>query len=272
MAQVRDISAHNLHLRLEAKKGRDEISELSNTFNNMLDRLQASFETQNNFVSNASHELRTPLTAIIGEAELALSRSRSDEEYRQSLQVITREAEKLRLLTGHLLTLAQTGFDGRKQSWEILRADELLWDTKHAVEEIEPGSRLQLQLDNLPEDERALCIMGNIYLLRQAISNILLNACKYSDHREVLAALKVSAGHVHILVTDKGIGIPAAEMRYIFDPFFRASNTLRYEGHGVGLPLARTIIRLHGGTIDIQSKEGAGTTVQVTIPTIQTNS
>ncbi|HSC36308.1 MAG TPA: ATP-binding protein, partial [Chitinophagaceae bacterium] len=239
-ARVKDISSHNLHLRLESKKGKDEISELAGTFNNMLDRLEAAFETQNNFVSNASHELRTPLTTIIGEADLSLSRPRSNEEYRQSMQVIMQEAEKLQVLTTHLLTLAQSGFDGRKQDWELLRIDELLWEARQAVEEVAPSSRLQWRLESLPDNEADLNVQGNRQLLKLALSNILLNACKYSDNKKVLIELKPAASSILLRVTDEGIGIPAAEQRYIFEPFFRASNTKRYEGHGVGLPLTLT--------------------------------
>ncbi|HUP13293.1 MAG TPA: HAMP domain-containing protein, partial [Niastella sp.] len=94
ISKVQDISAHNLHLRLELKKGKDEMTELANTFNTMLDRLQTAFETQNNFVSNASHELRTPLTTIMGEADIALKKARTNEEYRQTLQIILNEAGK----------------------------------------------------------------------------------------------------------------------------------------------------------------------------------
>ncbi|MBS1566755.1 MAG: HAMP domain-containing histidine kinase, partial [Bacteroidetes bacterium] len=266
ISRVKDISAHNLHLRLENRRGRDEISELTGTFNNMLDRLQASFETQNNFVSNASHELRTPLTTIIGEADLALSRPRSNEEYRESMLVIIREAEKLHSLTTHLLTLAQSGFDGRKQDWESLRIDELLWESMQAVENIEPASRHQWELESLPDNEADMNVIGNRHLLKQAFSNVLLNACKYSDYQKVQIALKPDASSIHLVVTDHGIGIPDAEQRYIFEPFYRASNTSRYEGHGVGLPLTRTIIRLHGGNIRVQSREGRGTTVYVTLP------
>lgn len=265
--RVKDISAHNLHLRLQEGSGRDEITELAQTFNNMLDRLETSFETQNNFVSNASHELRTPLTTIIGEAEIALSKARTEEQYKQSLQVILQEAARLQHLTGSLLKLAQSGFDGRKQEWGILRMDELLLSIKKTVDEIEPNNRVKITL-HMPEDERQISVRGNDHLLTLAFSNIVLNACKYSDNKSVLLSLVPSGKKIVIAVVDEGIGIPAAEVRYIFDPFFRASNTRQYEGYGIGLPLTHTIIRLHKGDIKIQSEVGKGTTVVVTLPTV----
>lgn len=263
--RVEDISGHNLHLRLQEGSGKDEITALAQTFNNMLDRLETSFETQNNFVSNASHELRTPLTTIIGEAEIALSKERPEKEYKQSLQVILQEAIRLQHLTASLLKLAQSGFDGQKQEWGILRMDELLLHVKKTVDEIEPGNRVRISL-HLPDDERLVSVKGNDHLLNLALTNIVLNGCKYSDNKSVLLSLATSDKKIIIAVVDEGIGIPAAEIKYIFDPFFRASNTNHYEGYGIGLPLTHTIIRLHKGDIRIQSQVGKGTTVIVGLP------
>lgn len=265
VSKVKDISAHNLHLRLETKKGKDEMTELAHTFNTMLDRLQTAFETQNNFVSNASHELRTPLTTIVGEAEIALKKARTNEEYRQSLQVILNEAGKLDHLTSSLLTLAQSGFDGKKQRWNLVRMDELLWEVKQAVDELHPNNKVQLHYDELPPNEQQLSVEGNYHLLKLALTNIVINACKYSNDRPVQLKLAVEKEKIRISIVDEGIGIPAPELKYVFEPFYRASNTNRFEGHGVGLPLARNIIRLHNGELLIKSEEGKGTAVEITL-------
>ncbi|THU41886.1 HAMP domain-containing histidine kinase [Niastella caeni] len=265
ISKVQDISAHNLHLRLETKKGKDEMTELAHTFNTMLDRLQTAFETQNNFVSNASHELRTPLTTIIGEAEVALKKARTDEEYRQSLQIILNEAGKLDHLTHSLLALAQSGFDGKKQRRSLVRMDELLWEVKQAVDELHPNNRVQLHLGELPPNEQQLAVEGNYHLLKLALTNIAVNACKYSNNRPVQLSLQVVKKKIRISIIDEGIGIPASDLKYVFEPFYRASNTDRYEGHGVGLPLARNIIRLHNGELVINSVEGKGTAVEITL-------
>lgn len=263
ISKVEDISAHNLHLRLETKKGKDEMTELAHTFNTMLDRLQTAFETQNNFVSNASHELRTPLTAIIGEADIALKKARTNEEYRQSLQVILNEAGKLDHLTSSLLALAQSGYDGKKQRRSLVRMDELLWEVKQAVEELHPNSRVQLHFGELPPNEQQLSVEGNYHLLKLALTNMAANACKYSYDRPVQLTLQVEKQKIRIGIVDEGIGIPASELKYIFDPFYRASNTVKFEGYGIGLPLARNIIRLHKGELAIKSEEGKGTAVEI---------
>jgi signal transduction histidine kinase len=265
ISKVQDISAHNLHLRLEHKKGKDEMTELAHTFNTMLDRLQTAFETQNNFVSNASHELRTPLTTIMGEADIALKKARTNEEYRQSLQVILNEAVKLDHLTSSLLALAQSGFDGKKQRRSVVRMDELLLEVKHAVDELHPENKVQLHFGELPPNEQQLSVEGNYHLLKLALTNIVMNACKYSNDRPVQLMLRVEKEKIRIGIVDEGIGIPSTELKYVFEPFYRASNTDRFAGHGVGLPLARNIIRLHDGELLIKSEEGKGTAVEITL-------
>lgn len=271
ISKVQDISAHNLHLRLELKKGKDEMTELANTFNTMLDRLQTAFETQNNFVSNASHELRTPLTTIMGEADIALKKARTNEEYRQSLQIILNEAGKLNHLTSSLLALAQSGFDGKKQRRTVVRMDELVYEVKHAIDELHPENHVQLHFGELPSSEQKLSVEGNYHLLKLAITNIVVNACKYSSDRPVQLSLYVLKDKITVRVVDEGIGIPASELKYVFDPFYRASNTERFEGHGVGLPLARNIIRLHNGELVIKSEENKGTAVEILLPFMSLN-
>lgn len=265
-AQVKNIRAHNLHLRLDPPDSNDEMFELAQTFNNMLDRLETAFETQNNFVSNASHELGTPLTAIIGEAELALNKQRTETEYRQSIEVILGEAERLEHITKSLLRLAQTGFGGKGQTRERIRVDELIFSVKDTIDQINPNNKVEIDYSMLPEDEAKLFIMADAQLLHLAFSNIVQNACKYSDNRPVNVALAATDTNIVLLIQDQGIGIPESELPFIYDPFFRASNTSGYKGYGIGLPLSRNIIRLHGGNIIVNSQQGKGTEIRITLP------
>jgi signal transduction histidine kinase len=264
--KVKQISSENLHLRLEQDNKSPELDELSMTFNDMLDRLETSFETQNNFISNASHELRTPLTAIIGEADVVLSKLRTEEEYREALRVILEEAEKLDNKTKALLFLAQTGFNGKVQKYDKVRIDQLLWDVKETIEKINPKSKVFIDTSLLPENPVKLKVKGNEQLLHLAFSNIVSNACKYSNYQTVHVSVGASDDQVFVAVKDKGIGIPQTELRYIYDPFFRASNTRNFEGYGIGLPLTRNIIRMHKGEMQVSSVEGEGTIVQVRLP------
>ncbi len=264
--KVKQISSENLHLRLEENRSVDELRELSGTFNFMLDRIETAFETQNNFISNASHELRTPLTAIIGEADVSLTKLRKPEEYIETIRVIMEEADKLDRKTKALLYLAQTGFDGKTQKYSKVRIDQLLWDVKETLERIDPSNKVHLDLSLLPENPMKLKVLGNEHLLHLALTNIIQNACKYSNHKVVNVSLGASDDKVIIAVIDKGIGIPRDEIKHIYDPFFRASNTKKHEGYGIGLPLTRNIIRLHNGELNVSSEINKGTVVEIKIP------
>lgn len=269
--QVKEISSENLHLRLNDSNRSDELNDLARTFNNMLDRIETSFETQNNFISNASHELRTPLTAIIGVADVVLTKPRTNEEYVETLKIILQEADKLDNKTKALLFLAQTGFNGKVQKFDKVRIDQLLWDVKENLESLNPKSKIYLDMDLLPENPMKLKVNGNTQLLHLALSNIISNGCKYSNFEMVTVSIGASDDFVYIVIKDNGIGIPENEIKYIYDPFFRATNTKNFEGYGIGLPLTRNIIRMHKGTLLVTSIENKGTTVQITLPIWQTN-
>jgi len=266
---VNKIGSENLHLRLQVAdaKHKDPISELKYTFNDMLNRIETSFETQKNFISNASHELNTPLTSIIGEADLILSKERSIPEYEKALTNILLEAEKLEEKTKALLFLARTGYTENTKRFDKVRVDELLMEVKQNLSRVNKNLKIKMDFSLLPESPEKLKIKGNEQLLHLAISNIISNASKYSDNNEVYLALGATEQSVVIIIKDKGIGIPESEMPYIFDPYFRASNTFNYEGYGIGLPLSRNIIKMHNGELLIKSVEKSGTTVQIILPT-----
>jgi len=262
---VKKIKAENLHLRLDIKNGSDEMTQLAQTFNNMLNRLETAFETQNNFISNASHELRTPLTIISGEVELALQ-TNTDPLQQTALLKIKDEAERLGHILTSLLGLAQSGFNGKNQPWEDVRMDEMLWEIKASVGQVYPKSKIEIDFSKLPDSEEQLNIRANRNLIKLAISNIVSNACKYSNHQTVNLSIEYKANKLSIAVIDKGIGIPEGDVQHIFEPFFRASNTNDYEGYGVGLPLSLNIIRLHQGSIAIKSTVMEGTEIKVLLP------
>lgn len=264
--KVKEISSENLHLRLEPQPGNKELNELVDTFNDMLNRIETSFETQNHLIGNVSHELRTPLTSIMGEADVALSIPRSEEHYQETLQIILNEAEKLDKKIKALLMIAQTGFDGKIQKMDKVRMDQLLWDVIETATRINSKNNVFMDISMLPENPKKLKVQGNEQLLHLAMANIINNGCKYSNFQQVKVSLGATDDHVYVIIKDSGIGIPDSEMDKIYDPFFRASNTKNYEGYGIGLPLARNIIRIHNGELIVNSKENMGTTVQIRFP------
>lgn len=264
--KVNQIGSENLNIRLPGSENDDELGELIQTINGMLDRLETSFETQNNFISNASHELNTPLTSIIGEADVALARSRSSEEYVETLRSILEEAEKLDKKTKALLYLAQTGFNGKAVKFDKVRIDQLIFDVQETVKRINPRQQVEIDFSTFPDTPAKLKVKGNEQLLHLALSNIILNACKYSHNKPVRVSLVHNQGFISVLVKDWGIGIPKNEIKYIYDPFFRASNTANFEGYGIGLPLTRNIIKIHHGELYVASEENGGTLVEIKLP------
>lgn len=263
LTNVKRINATNLKLRLQENEGNDELTELSQVLNQMLDRLDHSFDMQKNFIQNASHELKNPLTAIIGEAEITLSKERSVNDYISSLTKIALEAERLDFLTKNLLSLARTDFEINAWEKKEIRIDELLWEIKDYFNKTAYADRLIFQMSDLPENSNALTIIGLHDLLIIAINNLIDNACKFSGHLPVEIKLAANDDLIKISISDRGVGIPEAEKNNLFQPFFRASNTHAYKGSGIGLTLAAKIIKIHNGTLTINSVFGKGTVVEL---------
>jgi signal transduction histidine kinase len=262
--EVNHISASNLHNRLPETNDSDEIADLTKTFNTMLDRLETSFEIQANFINNASHELKTPITTIIAETEIALLKTREPEEYIAAIESISRQATRLANLTESLLKLTQTGYDGQKQVQDIARIDDLLLDVKADLDRLYPENRVNINLKKIPEDDSLLVLPCNRPLLELAIGNIISNGVKYSDNDEVFVSLFADKTNIKIAITDIGIGIPAEDIPYLYEPFFRGKKAAsKHVGYGLGLPLAMKIIRMHGGELIIQSEPDKGTVVNI---------
>jgi signal transduction histidine kinase len=261
--EVKRISASNLHNRLPQVKNSPELSDLTDTFNGMLDRLETSFEIQANFINNASHELKTPITTIIAEAEIMLLKDRETEEYKESLGNIYNQAARLGNLTESLLKLTQTGYDGKKQVQDIARIDEILLGVKSDIDKMFPDNRVIVKLNFAPSDSNLLLVPCNKPLLELAINNIITNGVKYSDNNEVFVILTADNEKIKITINDIGIGIPPEDIPHLYEPFFRGKIAAKYIGYGLGLPLAMKIIRMHEGELQVQSEENKGTIVTI---------
>lgn len=268
--KARKISASNLHLRLNVYNEKDEMGQLAIAFNEMLDRLETSFEMQKNFISNASHEIRNPLTAIIGETEVCLEKRRTPEAYIESLSNISKEADRLDELVSNLLSLAKTGFDETQIGSEKIRLDEILLEARTNVNKTFPENQIRLDFSALPQNPDWISIDGNPNLLRIALTNLMENACKFSANQEVQVRLSASEEQIQLGIEDKGVGIPLQELGKVFQPFYRARNARSFKGFGIGLSLTDKIIGLHKGKLKILSKEGKGTTIEISFNTLKT--
>lgn len=265
--EVDVISESNLHTRLPVKKEHDELDELSETFNQMLDRLEQSFSSQKMFVSNVAHELRTPLAALIAELEIALLREqRTDEEYKMIIANALADAKNLKQLTTGLLDLAKANYDISQVATEKLRLDELLLDAREVVLKANKDYSVDLIFDQDADDDNMITVVGNEYLLKTAFANLMENNCKFSGNKTSYIQISFYGKNSVIRFSDSGVGIPADEIDKIFTPFYRGVNSTRIKGQGIGMALTQRIVLLHNGLITVRSHTGEGTTFVVEIP------
>lgn len=267
-SEISEITAGNLDSRVTSSDPKDEIGQLAQNFNQMLERLETSFEMQRQFVSNASHELRTPLATVISQLQVTLDKERSASEYHHAIQSVLDDVQGLVALTNGLLSLAQSDLQRNKDlSFKPVRVDEILYAAQDDLSKNRPDYRFQIEYIELPEEEEALTVRGNENLLRTAFLNFMDNACKFSPDRSVQVAISFPEGQIEIRFSDRGIGIPPAETERIFEPFYRAPNAhATSKGHGIGLSLCRRIVQLHGGTIRLESTLGKGSSFVVALP------
>ena len=264
--EVDNITANNLDLRVSEGNGTDEIAQLAIKFNKMLARLEDAFQMQRSFVSNASHELRTPLTVIGGQIEVALMNKKKAEEYELILQSVWEDIRKLNALSNGLLELAQASLDVSKIKLKDLRIDEIVWQSRDELLKRQKEYAIDIEYKELPEDEKKLTVFGNEQLLKTAIMNVIDNACKYSANKHATIKIGFDDKFVQIQFIDEGIGIPEADLKNIFAPFYRTSVSRTIAGHGIGLSLSEKIVDIHKGKISLTSVINKGTTVAVTLP------
>ena len=261
---VNAISSHNLSKRLPTGISQDELNQLSKTFNELLDRLQESFNTQRRFISNASHELSTPLTSILSQLQVTFQKERSIEEYKRVMISIQEDVEQLRQLTKGLLEIAKTGTQGSIELHE-LRVDELLMKLAADMARTHHDYTVNLEFSELPEDEKKASVFGNYDLLYSALKNIIENGCKYSPDNTSNVKLLFRHPEIIVRVENKGDVITEQEIEQIFQPFFRGENVGDTRGFGLGLSLARRIIALHKGEISVLSNH-EGTVFTIHLP------
>ncbi|MFH0867313.1 MAG: HAMP domain-containing sensor histidine kinase [Bacteroidota bacterium] len=266
VGQVNKITASNLNLRLSTGNGKDEIANLSITFNEMLSRLETSFETQKNFVSNASHEFRTPFAIILSEIELSLMKERTNQEYVEALSSVAQEIKNLHNLSENLLELTRASLDASAFQFAPLRIDELVLQSREYVLKTKPDYSVNIDFSNLPDDDSLITFTGNEQLLSLAFYNLMSNSCKFSPDKKVNVILKTASKEITIKFVDNGIGIPENEIQNIFEPFFRASNSGERKGHGLGLPLVKKIVELHKGKIKVSSMLNRGSSFTISLP------
>lgn len=266
-----EITSQNLAERLPSGAERDELGDLADAFNNMLSRLENSFELQKRFMADASHELRTPLAIIRGESEVSLQmEKRGENEYRESLDVIRQEGVRLSHIVEDLFILARADAGQFNPGRTTFYLDELAAECGRAIRTLLEEKKLALDL----EIEEGLVFAGDEALVRRLIMNLLDNAVKYSDPGgSVGFSCKRRGGGYEITVSNSGKPIPEDQRRQIFERFFRAdkarSHNTDYEfgtGAGLGLAIGDSIARVHGGSLELVRSDISSTVFRVRLP------
>ena len=257
---VKEINSLRLGNRLDEGDRKDEIDQLSVTFNQMLSDLEIAFRNQEDFVSNASHELRTPLSVMISETDYFLSRERTREEYTDHIAALINDLKKINTLLNSLLELAQVSKD-KNIGFSPVRIDEIVFDAMHQVKNKYHYHKIIPRIQ-YPENEKDLVINGNEGLLTIAFKNLIDNACKFSNDI-VIVEFGFDGEKINVAVADSGIGIPEAELGNIYKPFTRGSNVKYIGGFGIGLTMVSRIMQLHKAAFTVASRENEGTRINL---------
>ena len=264
--KAKNITATNLDLRLPSNDNKDELSELAQTFNAMLDRLEQSFDAHKHFVSNISHELRTPLAAIITELELSMNKERDLEDYKTVIKNSLKDAKKIVRLSNSLLDMAKASYDPSEISFKSVRIDEVLLDARQQLQRGNPNYKIDIHFETDFENDQQISVNANAYLLKVAFVNLFENGCKFSEDHHSKVSIAFKDQSIQLQFSDRGIGISEIDLKNIFRPFYRGDNQKFADGNGIGLSLTQKIILLHKGTISATSKLKEGTVFHVSFP------
>ena len=266
---ARHISSTNLHERILPEGYPVELASLADTFNKMLDRLEDSFERISRFSADIAHDLRTPVNNIRGEAEVALARARTVDEYRDVLGSCLEEAVRLSDLIGDLLFLARAESPLTQLHRAPVDVGELLGSLCEYYEASAEEGRIALT--TAVDAERVIAELDRT-LMQRAVGNLITNALVHTPPGgSITLGANADGTSVCIKVSDTGVGIPPDALPRVFDRFYRVdtSRSQSSGGTGLGLSIVQSIVTLHGGNAEIASQPGQGTRVTLRIPVSQ---
>lgn len=261
--KTRQITASKLGERFSSDPWPLELSSLAESLDRMMDRLQDSFDRMRSYAANLAHEIRTPIGILRGEAEIALGRKRSCEEYERVLESSLEEYQRLTRIIESLLFLALADSREVELKFQTINLNEEIHNLQDYYADYAQGVAFIVMCD--PD----LHVWADPTLLRRALSNLITNAIKYSpDEKLITITAERHPGAVEITVEDKGRGIHREHLERLFDRFYRVSGggTSNIKGSGLGLSIVRSIMILHGGTVHIESEPGSGTRATLSFP------
>lgn len=262
---AQSITLQDLSKRIGYQGAMDEVGRLAQTFDQMLTRLQQSFERERRFTSDAAHELRTPLTVLKGQIDVTLSRARSSAEYESKLRELALQVDRLIRLSNALLFFSRS--DQKQISFKSVSVNlsELL---SVLIEQFRPLAK-EKNINLSAQVENGHFVTGDNDHLIRLFMNLLENAIKYTPaNGEIQLSAEREAKQVLVKIHNSGDGISPEHLPHLFERFYRVDEARSREtgGSGLGLAIANEIVRLHGGGMDVQSEMGTGVTVSVRLP------
>lgn len=251
----------DLNKRINLGEGNDELHQLANVFDDMFCRLDNAFKAERQFTSDVSHELRTPMSVIMAQCEYTLEEERTAAEYRESLQVISRQGQKMSRLIEDMLCFARL-----EQNSESYPKERL--DFSQLVEEISVDMSLLKAQDITLEwnIQPSIQLYGNRTLLTRLLTNLISNAYRYGKQGGHITVSLSCDDEILLTVEDDGIGIPSKQQKNIFERFYRGDCARTTEGTGLGLAMVKDIAAYHGGSTEVTSQVGKGSCFFVHFP------
>lgn len=266
-SEVSQIQAQNLSTQLPVPNSKDEIAQLTSSFNEMLTRLDNAFSTQKQFSANAAHELRTPLAVLQTNLEVFEKKQKPEMiEYRQLFTMIKEQTARLSQLVGTLLDMTNLKSVPRTDQVSL---EELVDEVFCDLDPIAEKAGISIHFNDSSNQDLHTDVTGSYVLLYRAVYNLVENAIKYNrPHGSVSVSVKHENGQAMVLVTDTGIGISPENQKKIFDPFFRVdkSRSRAMGGAGLGLALVDSIAKEHRGTVKVLESSSAGSTIVLMLP------
>ncbi|MFM7859268.1 MAG: ATP-binding protein, partial [Flammeovirgaceae bacterium] len=264
--ETQRITEHNLGNRLTTTNESVEIQQLIHNINELLSRLEQSFQAQKVFIANVSHEIRTPLSILLGELEIA-ALEKNEVARQAQLTSFHQEVKRLVRLSEQLLWLAHSSRDRQDIYFSKIRMDEVIFEAMQSIGRINKENRkVNVNYEKDPIDDSVLMVNANYDLLKALFINLIENGLKYSGQfTEVNVKIGFNLNEVTVKVIDEGVGIHPSEQSAIFKPFYRSTPTKnQVAGHGIGLYLCKQIILVHNATLKLVSSVGNGTTIELT--------
>ena len=246
--KIKNINENNLDTRVESKRNKDEIDLIANEFNFMMDRIEISYQRQKEFTANASHELRTPLSRITSQIENVIADTKTSDERKGFLKNILSDVNQLTELINSLLILSKIDNKNHENN-EVHRMDEILFSAIENLNKTYPEFVILFDIEENDNLDVALEIKGNKNLLEIALSNVLKNACVYSDNKQAKVVISTQDDNLIISVSNTGETLNEEEQNNLFQPFMRGKNSKGTSGFGLGLRIVQRILTLHNASI-----------------------